>query len=199
MDRRATAALIFLCLLAGAAGGVLWALSPLGVHLSEIRYKTPNVFWKLFPAAPLLMLPGLLGLRWRAGGVGLLGKLGFWMALLGGLLAIAGAVAKFWLHTDDWYIMSAPGYRAFRLGLLLLAGGAVLFGVGVARVLPVWGALPFAVGALAGLIAVSGDLGSFGAALWVSFGVAWAWMCLAALWAWLWPGKPRATPLGKSP
>jgi hypothetical protein len=32
-----------------SVGGVLWALSPLGVHLSELRFHTPNVFWKLFP------------------------------------------------------------------------------------------------------------------------------------------------------
>ena len=30
-------------------GGMLWALSPLGVHLSELKFKTPDLFWKLFP------------------------------------------------------------------------------------------------------------------------------------------------------
>src|ERR687898_66510 len=44
------------------AGGVLWALSPLGVHLSELRFHTSNVFWKLFPSAPLLLLAGLIAL-----------------------------------------------------------------------------------------------------------------------------------------
>jgi hypothetical protein len=43
-------------------GGVLWALSPLGVYFSEMRFGTPNVFWKLFSSAPLLLLVGLVGL-----------------------------------------------------------------------------------------------------------------------------------------
>ena len=43
-------------------GGVLWALSPVGVELSELKFKTPDVFWKLFPTAPLLLAVGVLGL-----------------------------------------------------------------------------------------------------------------------------------------
>ena len=60
------------CLACLAGGGVLWALSPLGVGLSELKFKTPDVFWKLFASAPLLLglgLPGLLlfgGRRGRA-------------------------------------------------------------------------------------------------------------------------------------
>lgn len=57
----------------------------------------------------------------------------------------------------------------------------MLFGVVAARerTLPVWGALPFTIGALCGLVAVSRDLGSFGAALWIAFGIGWAWLGFA--------------------
>ena len=37
----------WLSALAAVPGGALWALSPLGVRLSELKFKTPNVFWKL--------------------------------------------------------------------------------------------------------------------------------------------------------
>lgn len=165
-------------------GGVLWALSPLGVHLSELRFHTPNVFWKLFPSAPLLLLVGLVGVHVLIGGrSGWLEKAGFLLALLGLVLILAGDVGKFWLGIDDVYIMAAPAYRAFRLGLFVLAVGALLFGVGAGRdgTLPVWGALPFAIGALCGLISVSRDLESFGAVLWILFGVGWAWLGLVVL------------------
>jgi len=49
-------------------GGMLWALSPLGVHLSELKFKTPDLFWKLFPSAPLILLLGLIGLQLRQSG-----------------------------------------------------------------------------------------------------------------------------------
>ncbi len=163
-------------------GGVLWALSPLGVHLSELRFHTPNVFWKLFPSAPLLLMVGLVGLHVLISGrSGWLERVGFYVALLGCVLILAGDVGEFWLRIDDVYIMTAPAYRAFRLGLLVLAAGSILFGVAVGRdrTLPVWGALPFTIGALCGLISVSRDLESFGAVLWILFGGGWAWLGLA--------------------
>ena len=85
--------------LACIPGGALWALSPRGVHLSEIKFKTAGVFWKLFPSAPLL-----------------------------------------------------------------LAAGSILFVIaaGRDRMEPVWGTVPFAVGALCGLVSVSSALESFG-------------------------------------
>jgi hypothetical protein len=55
-------------LLACVVGGLLWALSPIGVHLSELEFHTPSVFWKLFWPAPLLILLGLAGLRARQAG-----------------------------------------------------------------------------------------------------------------------------------
>ena len=143
-------------------GGVLWALSPTGVYLSELRFNTPNVFWKLFPSAPLLVLVGLIGLHVLISGrSGWLERVGFYVALLGLVLILAGDVGEFWLRTDDVYLMTAPAYRAFRLGLILLAAGSILFGVGAGRdrSLPVWGALPFSIGALCALISVVKNLG----------------------------------------
>jgi O-antigen/teichoic acid export membrane protein len=163
-------------------GGVLWALSPLGVYLSDLRFHTPNVFWKLFPSAPLLLMVGLVGLHVLVSGrSGWLERVGLWVALLGFVLILAGAVGEFWLRIDDTYIMTAPAYRAFRLGLIVLAAGSVLFGIAVGRdrTLPIWGALPFTVGALCGLISVIRNLESFGAALWILFGIGWAWLGLA--------------------
>ena len=165
-------------------GGVLWALSPLGVQISEVQFKTPNVFWKLFPSAPLLLLVGLIGLHLRVSErSGRLERVAFVVALVGLILVVAGDVGEFWLGVDNVFIMTAPAYRAFRLGLLVLAAGTMLFGVATARdeTLPVWGALPFAIGGLCGLVAFISDLGTFGAALWVLFGAGWAWLGFALL------------------
>jgi hypothetical protein len=170
--------------LACVAGGVLWVLSPVGVHLSEVKFHTPNVFWKLFPSAPLLLLVGLAGLRLLvAGRRGPIQRIGFWTTLLGLVLVVAGDVGLYWLGVDDAYIMSAPSYRAFRLGLLLAAAGSILLGVGAGRdrTLPVWAALPFALGALAGLISFTSDLDQIGSALWVLFGFGWAWLGLSLI------------------
>lgn len=165
-------------------GGVLWALSPLGVQISEVQFKTPNVFWKLFPSAPLLLIVGLIGLHLRVSGrSGRLERVAFVVALVGLVLVVAGDVGEFWLGVDNVFIMTAPAYRAFRLGLLVLAAGTMLFGVATAReeTLPVWGALPFAIGGLCGFVAFITDLGTFGAALWVLFGAGWAWLGFALL------------------
>ena len=165
-------------------GGVLWALSPLGVYLSDLRFHTPNVFWKLFPSAPLLLMIGLVGLHiFVSGRSGWLERVGFYAALLGFVLILAGAVGEFWLRIDDAYIMAAPAYRTFRLGLVVLGAGSIVFGVAVGRdrTLPVWGALPFTLGALCGLISFTRDLETFGAALWILFGVGWAWLGFSLL------------------
>ena len=165
-------------------GGVLWALSPLGVYLSDLRFHTPNVFWKLFPSVPLLLLLGLVGLHVVISGrSGWLERVGFYATVLGLVLILAGAVGEFWLRIDDAYIMMAPAYRTFRLGLVVLGAGSILFGIAVGRdrTLPVWGALPFTIGALCGLISFVRDLESFGAALWILFGVGWAWLGFSLL------------------
>ena len=163
-------------------GGALWALSPIGASISTTAFGTPNVFWKLFPAAPLLLLAGLVGLQLRQSGrAGTLEKVGFWLAALGLILAVAGDAGLFWLGLDDTYIMTAPAYRAFRLGLLVLGVGSILLGVGAPRDgdLPTWGLLPFVVGCLCGLISFAVDLGSFGTVLWMLFGLGWAWLGLS--------------------
>ena len=163
-------------------GGVLWALTPTGVYISNLAFHTPNVFWKLFWPAPLLILLGLVGLQLRQSGrSGPLGKLGFFVAILGLVMVIAGDVGLYWLGVDDDYIVTAPAYNTFRLGLLVLAVGSILFGVTSPRdgALPTWGLLPFVVGSLCGLISFSRDLGSFGAMLWILFGVGWAWLGLS--------------------
>lgn len=163
-------------------GGLLWLLSPLGVHLSELKFKTSNVFWKLFPSAPLLLILGLVGLYlWRRESRGLAAKLGLWAAFAGLTMVVAGDVGLYYLDVDASYIMTAPTYRTFRAGLILVTVGALLFGAveTVGRRLPVWGGLPFALSALAGLIAVWQDLGAFGAALWSSFGAGWIWLGFA--------------------
>ncbi len=163
-------------------GGVLWALTPTGVYISNLAFHTPNVFWKLFWPAPLLILLGLVGLQLRQSGrSGLLEKLGFFVAILGLVMVIAGDVGLYWLGVDDIFIVTAPAYNAFRLGLLVVAVGSILFGVTSPRdgALPTWGLLPFVVGSLCGLISFSRDLGSFGAVLWILFGVGWAWLGLS--------------------
>lgn len=182
-------------------GGILWALTPLGISLSEYRFSTPAVFWKLFPSAPLLIMLGLIGLQlWHSGRAGWPGRAGFTVALLGILLIVAGDVGKYWLDVDDTYLTLVPAYRAMRIGLLLFTLGAIVFGVAAlrARTLPVWDVAPFTVFSVGGLVAVSVDLGTVGAALWVLFGAGWAWLGLsllvdAVVTAWRTRRKPRVS------
>lgn len=165
-------------------GGILWALSPLGIHLSDLKFKTPDVFWKLFPSAPLLLLIGLIGLQLRQSGrSSWLEKAGFFAAVVGLVLVILGDVGLYWLHLDNIYIMSAPAWRAFRLGLILLAVGSIVFGVFAPKdgALPTWGLLPFVIGGLCGLISFLHDFGTLGAVLWAIFGAGWVWLGLSLL------------------
>ncbi|MGB3634445.1 MAG: hypothetical protein WA982_10435 [Rubrobacteraceae bacterium] len=159
-------------------GGVLWALSPLGIYLSEYRYSTPAVFWKLFPTAPLLMLVGMVGLWFWMRAPGWLERVSFVTVIVGLLLVLAGSVGKYWFGLDDFYLMTAPAYRTLRIGFVVLTAGSMLLGVVSARnrSLPVWAALPFAIASLAGLISVSSDFGSLGAGMWMLFGIGWAWI-----------------------
>ena len=163
-------------------GGVLWALAPTGVYISNLAFHTPNVFWKMFWPAPLLILLGLAGLQLRQSGrSGSLEKLGFFVAVVGLVLIIAADIGLYWFRIDDIFIVTAPAYNAFRLGLLVVAVGSILFAVTSPRdgALPTWGLLPFVVGSMCGLISFSRDLGSFGAVLWALFGVGWAWLGLS--------------------
>lgn len=165
----------FACLV---GGGLLWALSPLGIAFSEMKFKTPDTFWRLFPTSPLLLALGILGLYLRPGKGSNPTAVGLLAALAGLILVAGGAAGLFYLGLDDVYIMAAPAYRAFRAGLVLLAVGALLFAAFEMRdgSLPLWCGLPFALSALAGLVAVLQNSGSFGAALWSVFGAGWIWL-----------------------
>ena len=163
-------------------GGALWALSPTGVYISNFAFHTPNVFWKMFWPAPLFLLLGLIGLQlrqWERSG--LLEKLGFLLTSLGLVMVMAGDFGLYWLGIDDVFIVTAPAYNTFRIGLIVLAIGSILFAVTSPRdgALPSWGLLPFVLGSLCGLISFSRDLGSFGAVLWILFGAGWAWLGLS--------------------
>ena len=48
-------------------------------------------------------------------------KLGFFVAVVGLVLIIAGDIGLYWLGIDDRFIVTAPAYNAFRIGLLVLA------------------------------------------------------------------------------
>lgn len=162
----------------------MWALSPLGIQLSEQKFKTPDVFWKLFPSVPLLLAVGLIGLHlWQEERAGVLERTGFYCALAGLALILAGDMGMFFFGLDDAYIMTAPAYRAFRAGLLVLAVGSLVFGTAAlrSRTLPILAAAPFVVGAFCGLVAFARDLGDVGAAFWIAFGAGWAWLGLGLL------------------
>lgn len=179
----ALAAAVWLASMLVVPGGALWALTPMGVTLAESRLPSGSEgFWQLFSSAPLLLLAGVVGLhlRWLTGESGLLR----WAALLVvsvGLLMVAGGnIGQFWLGVDDAFILAAPGYRAFRIGLLVVAAGAVVLGVSALkdRTIPSWTVPPFLAAALGGLIAFAVDLGSTGAMLWALFGLGWVWLGL---------------------
>lgn len=165
-------------------GGALWALSPLGLYiLAEYRYFPLTMLWKLFPSAVLLMLVGVIGLWFWVRAPGWPERIGFAAVIAGIVLVVAGAVGKYWLGIDDLYIMTAPAYKTFRVGLVVLTAGSLLFGAAAARSrsLPVWAALPFAVASLAGLISVLQDFEYLGVAMWVLFGIGWVWIGLSLL------------------
>ena len=59
-------------------------------------------------------------------------------------MVMAGDIGLFWLGIDDMFIMTAPAYHTFRIGLIVLAVGSILFAVTSARDsdLPSWGLCP---------------------------------------------------------
>ncbi len=168
-------------------GGALWALSPLGILLAEgYLAGGATVFWQLFSSAPLLMLVGLIGLRLTGHvGSGWLARAGFAATLAGLVAVISGNVGQFWLGLDDTFMVTAPAYRAFRIGLVVLAAGSLLFGLAAAkdRSVPLWGTIPFVAAAICGLAAFTGNLGSLGSGLWTAFGAGWIWLGLSVLLA----------------
>lgn len=184
---RITAVVSWLAALCCLPGGALWALTPLGIMIAKgYLAEGPAGFWALFFPAPLLMFAGFAGL-WLLGcvGSGWLARAGFAVTLIGLVLVISGNAGQFLLGLDDAFMVTAPAYRAFRIGLVVLGVGALLFGVAAARdrSVPVWGALPFAVGAICGLAAFTVTLGSLGSGLWTVFGAAWIWLGLSVLFS----------------
>lgn len=174
------AALSWLAALACLPGGALWAISPLGIALAEQRLlEGSDVFWRLFPAAPLAMAVGLVGLLW----VGALGsgwptRIGSIVMLLGLLMVVAGILGQFWLALDETFSVLAPAYYTFRAGLVVSALGSIAVGLAGLRYgsLPAWGALPFVAGSLCGLVSFAWELGTLGSGLWAVFGAAWIWL-----------------------
>ncbi|WP_047864621.1 hypothetical protein [Rubrobacter aplysinae] len=174
------AAAVWLASMMVVPGGGLWALTPMGITLAESRLPSgADGFWQLFATAPLLLLVGVVGLHLRGiTGGGLLRWASFLVVALGLALVAAGNVGQFWLGVDDVFILAAPGYRAFRIGLLVAAAGSVVLGVSALkdRTVPSWTVPPFLAAAMGGLIAFAVDLGSTGAALWALFGLGWVWL-----------------------
>ena len=174
--------------LACIPGGALWALSPVGLYLSDLLAKygifVSETIWRLLVVPVLLLMVGLVGLHVRQTGYsGGLERAGFYVALVGLILILVGDVGTFWLHLDKLYVMAAPAYRTFRAGLLVLAAGSMMYAIATlrTRALPVWSVSPLVVGSLGGLAAFSWDLGYVGAVLWALFGAGWAWLGLAPL------------------
>jgi hypothetical protein len=127
----------------------------------------------------LLLLVGLAGLWWLdCLGSGRFTWVGLAVAGVGICMIVLGNIGQFWFGLDDLFTVTAPAYRAFRIGLLFLALGGAILGITAARdqALPVWGLLPFAVAVLCGLAAFLQDLGDLGAGLWSAFGAGWIWL-----------------------
>ncbi|CAN5619826.1 hypothetical protein BH24ACT22_BH24ACT22_01200 [soil metagenome] len=141
--------------LACVPGGAFWALTPVGIQLADQRLPAGSErFWQLFSAAPLLLLLGLAGLWWLGClGSGLPARAGLATAGIGLAMIVLGNVGQFWLGLDDLFTVAAPAFRVFRLGLVLVALGAIVLGTVAAlrRALPIWSAAPFVLGALCGL------------------------------------------------
>lgn len=186
---RRLAALLFrwiawLAALACVPGGALWALTPLGIQLADQQLPAGSErFWQLFFTAPLLLLVGLAGLWWLGClGSGRLARVALIVTCVGLGMVVFGNVGQFWFGLDDLFTVTAPAYRTFRIGLVLLALGALVLGIATAykRTLPAWGALPFVLAALCGLVAFLQDLGDLGAGLWSAFGADWIWLAFSA-------------------
>ncbi len=135
---------------------------------------------RMLPAALLLLLAGLAGLRVRyAGQSGRLGKVGFAVALVGLALMLAGNVVEFWVAggiREQMTAIDLAGWIGYSLGYLLLAVGLVLLGIGVLRLkaFPRWSALPLLMGLLVLPMYVTVTSGNAdGAVLAVPFGLGW--------------------------
>ena len=136
-------------------GGVMWLVLGLSAVFGYLQAIPGREDVELFVVALVLTAAGLVGLHsLQRGGYGLLGRVGFYIALaavaariLGAVVFLAGSSALEWI--------SLPG----TLGMLV---GFVLYGVATvkARVLPRWYSL-----ALLASMPVSLPLATYGTAL----------------------------------
>ena len=82
---RIAAGLLWLFALCAVPGGALWMASPLGIFLANGNLtQGSDMFWMLFPSAPLLLGAGVIGL-WAVGALG-----GGWLTRLSAVAALAG-------------------------------------------------------------------------------------------------------------
>ncbi len=140
-------------------GSLLW-LSTLGVPV--LRIGNEGVWRSLFlNPAMLLFMMGLIGFHERqARRSGRLGKAGFGISLLGIGTMLLGNIAEFgvnkYLHgtlMPGW----RPGWLMMGAGLMILAAGLVLLGIGTfgARVFTAWRrAVPLGFGLMLALMVV---------------------------------------------
>jgi hypothetical protein len=90
-----------------------------------------------------------------------LGKAGFVVVLVG--LAIAGSVGEFWVFTEQPYRVAGgrdASWTIYLLGHLILAIGSVLFGIATVRagILPRTAAMLFAMLGAAAVVPVAGAM-----------------------------------------
>ena len=129
----------------------------------------------MFWTSPLLILLGLIGLQLRQSErSGVWEKLGFFAAVVGLVLIIAGDIGLYWLGIDDDYIVTAPFTTPSGSGFSFWPWGPSsspsqpprrrFAHLGTAAFRPRVDVRPDLLFA---------GLGSFGAVLWALFGVGW--------------------------
>ncbi len=179
--------LIRWCGQAAMVGGVLWALWYTGSHFvgwgypGSTAYERYEIYRRLLPVALLPLLVGLLGFHAvQKVSYGLLGRIGFITAFIGGTLVLVGNVGEFWVFSAQPYGEANGRFTSqviFLLGILILGIGSVLLGLATlrTRILPRKEALLFTVGSAVAVLPFAGGLygmrwASLGMLL---FGVGW--------------------------
>jgi hypothetical protein len=156
--------------LAAMLGGALWALWSVGFNFvgwgepGTLVYERYEAFNRLLPLALLPVIAGILGLHAvQRRSYGPLGKAGFVTILVGLGLAIAGSVGEFWVFTAQPYGVAGgrdASWTIYLLGHLSLAIGSVLFGIATVRagILPRNAAMLFAMLGAAAVVPVAGAI-----------------------------------------
>jgi hypothetical protein len=171
-------------------GGTLWVVS-----FGIAQAISPQLTGVLVGPVMLLMV-GLIALQARhATGGGLLGRIGFALALVGLAMFAQGSVGRLVVTGDVFGMPYGPiGISGLAPGALVLGAGAVLTAVSIisANVMPRLSPIPLLVGAVGvaavGLSAVAHQLlegrpvdifplqmGPV-AAMWALFGLGWLWL-----------------------